>query len=122
MIEPPMRDDSGRIHDPIPRAVPENWGRETVEDALREVEESLRQRKKKIDEHLGPDYGHNERYRREVRWKKQLEERLEQLDRSQPVDLSKYTKPAAVGVGIGAVLWILWETVARLIPVRNLAP
>jgi RHS repeat-associated protein len=95
---PPAPDFTGRIHDPIPESVPKEWGRQTCEEALDNVGKSLDQRAKEIADHGGPDAGHNQKYSEEQRWKKQLEDRLRQL------------QSAVVAVGtVTVITWGLWE-------------
>jgi RHS repeat-associated protein len=88
----PMPDGSGRSHDIIPRVIPENWGKETLEEALEDARKSIENRLKEMQKHGGGDAKHWKRVKEEQTWQKKLEERLK-----------KYGPAACVLAGIAIV-------------------
>jgi hypothetical protein len=79
--EVPRIDFDGRIHDPIPPQVPKEWGLDNVQEALDNVEKSLKNRSQKGIENDGMDEHHDRQFKKEKNWKEQLEKRLRDLTR-----------------------------------------
>ncbi len=63
--QPPARDGTGKVHDPIPERVPPEWTNDQVTETIEEFEESIKKRERQRREEWGDDPGHTERIRRE---------------------------------------------------------
>ncbi|MBE9140285.1 RHS repeat protein [Nodosilinea sp. LEGE 07088] len=77
-VDIPFPDDTGRLHDPIPKFVPKEWEIGEVEDAIEGIESSIEERKRLMRQ-LGEDSGHRERLRREEKFLRQLQGRLKDM-------------------------------------------
>jgi hypothetical protein len=70
--------DDGRVHGPIPGAVPEDWGEQELEESARALEESIRNRLREMNK-KGGDPGHRGRVRIERDFLKKVGERLKEI-------------------------------------------
>ena len=83
----PRVDRSGKLHDglnrELPRKIPKDWGRPEIQDALEEVEESLRNRQRENIDHgrerrrpTREAPTHRGRVKREIDWRNLLRDAL----------------------------------------------
>ncbi len=73
-----FRDRTGKVHGNLPDFVPKHWTKEQVEDAIRELEESIKTRKAE-QVRLGEDGPHRRRIGEEEDFLRKLKKRLEDM-------------------------------------------
>jgi RHS repeat-associated protein len=72
----PQRDRTGKMHDPLPDHVPEDWSPDDMEDVERELEESIKRRAGE-QEDLGEDPAHRQKIEEERDFLRRVQKALE---------------------------------------------
>jgi RHS repeat-associated protein len=108
----PQVDFEGRIHDPIPKEVPDQWDTATIQEALDNVDKSIANRQQQGVDHGGMDKIHDNRLKAEKTWRAKLMARLQKPVTIRPRGIGpRGIRPRGGGPRIPLLfgLGVLWE-------------